>query len=74
MKTIKSILFALAMLVMVTVAKAQEIKLRSTVPFDFVVGERAYPAGEYSFKADGIVLQIVNTEQGSLNKVLSNAC
>jgi hypothetical protein len=74
MKTAKSILFALTILLMATAVKAQEIKVRASVPFDFVVGDRAYPAGEYSFKAHGIVLQIVSTEQGSLDKVLSNAC
>lgn len=74
MKTVKSILFALTVLLMATAAEAQEIKVRASVPFDFMVGDRAYPAGEYLFKADGIVLQIANTEQGSLSKVLSDAC
>jgi hypothetical protein len=74
MKTVKSILFALTVLLMATAAKAQEIKVRVSVPFDFVVGDRAYPAGEYSFKQDGIVLQIANAEQSAASIVLSNAC
>ncbi len=74
MKTVHSILFALAVLLLAPAAKAQGTKVRANVPFDFVVGDRAYPAGEYSFKQDGLVLQIANTEQSAATIVLSNAC
>ncbi len=74
MKTVHSILFALMLLLLAPLAKAQGTKVLANVPFDFVVGDRAYPAGEYSFKQDGIVLQIANTEQSAASIVLSNAC
>ncbi|MGB7727904.1 MAG: hypothetical protein WBL50_07720 [Candidatus Acidiferrum sp.] len=74
MKTVHSILFALTVLLLAPAAKAQGTKVLANVPFDFVVGDRAYPAGEYSFKQDGIVLQIANTEQSGASIVLSNTC
>jgi len=44
----------------------------ATVPFNFVAGDRAYPAGDYTIGADGVVLKITNGEKTEL--MLSQAC
>ncbi len=72
MKKLRSILAALAVLLMATAAHAQQSKVTATVPFNFVVGDRAYPAGDYSFSSDGSVLRITNGEKSEL--MLSQAC
>jgi hypothetical protein len=77
MKTLRSVLFALAVLVVATAAQAQQTKVKANIPFDFVVGDRAYPAGEYalnSVTSNGIVIRIDNTEEGFAGTTLSNPC
>jgi hypothetical protein len=71
MKNLRSILAALAVLLMATAAHAQQ-RITATVPFNFVAGDRAYPAGDYSITADGVVLQIANADKREM--VLSQAC
>ena len=53
MKNLRPFFFALTALFMATAAHAQHESVKATVPFDFVVGNRAYPAGEYSVKTMG---------------------
>jgi hypothetical protein len=72
MKNLRSILAALAVLLMATAAHAQQTKLSATVPFDFVVGDRAYPAGDYLFSNNDKVLMITNDGKSEL--ILSQAC
>ncbi len=72
MKNLRSILVALAVLLMATAAHAQQTKVTATVPFNFVAGDRAYPAGDYSISSDGSVLRITNDEKSEL--MLSQAC
>ena len=43
-------LFALAPLVFGSAAQAQEINVRARVPFNFVLGDKVYPAGEYTIQ------------------------
>ena len=74
MKNLRSILAALAVLLMATAAHAQQRTLTATVPFNFVVGDRAYPAGDYLFRNSDSVLKITNTEQAKTDVTLSNAC
>ena len=71
MKNLRSILAALAVLLMATAAHAQQ-RITATVPFNFVAGDRAYPAGDYSISADGVVLKIANGEKTEV--MLSQAC
>ncbi len=71
MKNLRSILAALAVLLMATAAHAQQT-ITATVPFNFVAGDRAYPAGDYSITSNGAVLQITNAEKREL--MLSQAC
>ena len=73
MKNLRSILAALAVLLMATAAHAQQ-RITATVPFNFVAGDRAYPAGDYSFRNNGSVLEITNAEQATTQVILSQAC
>ena len=41
-------LFAIAALLLGSAAFAQEINVQATVPFDFMLGDKVYPAGPYS--------------------------
>ena len=77
MKNLRSVLSALTVLLIATAAQAQQTKVIANVPFDFVVGDRAYPAGEYSLismTGNGAVIQIHNTQKAAPNNVLSHAC
>ena len=74
MKNLRSILAALAVLLMATAAHAQQTKINATVPFNFVVGDRAYPAGDYVFSNSDAVLKITNAEQAKTEMTLSHAC
>jgi hypothetical protein len=79
MKTLRSVLFVFAALFMATAAHAEGQKVTAYVPFDFVVGDRAYPAGEYSLEAiagTGAVIRIENADraQEADGSVLSHAC
>ena len=74
MKNLRSILAVLAVLLMATAAHAQQMTLSATVPFNFVVGDRAYPAGEYLFSKSEAVIRITNAEQAKTEITLSNAC
>jgi len=77
MKKLPSVLGVLAVLLMATATQAQQMKMNADVPFEFVAGDRAYPAGEYSLKAlavNNAVLQITNVEKGASSFLLSNGC
>ena len=77
MKNLRSILFSLTVLLMATAAQAQQTNVKATVPFDFVVGNQAYPAGDYSVKSlsqNGIPILISNDQDSSKGITLSNTC
>jgi hypothetical protein len=74
MKNLRSILFALTVLLMASAAQAQQSKVLAYVPFDFVIGDRAYAAGEYLFSNNDAVLMIRNAEQAKTEATLSHAC
>ena len=74
MKTLRSALMAFAVLFVATAAHAQTTKVAATIPFNFVAGDRAYPAGDYLFSNDGKVLRIAN-EDSSINQMTQSlAC
>ena len=52
-------------IVLAVPAPAQTITLKASVPFDFVVGGRTMPAGEYvlSTNGDSGVLQVMNADK-----------
>jgi hypothetical protein len=75
MKNLRSALVALAFLLMTAAAHAQTTKVAATIPFKFVAGDRAYPAGDYLFDNDGTVLRVANNENVSdAGIILSHAC
>ena len=76
MRNLRSLLFGVAVLAMATAAQAQTA-VKATVPFDFVVGNHAYSAGEYTVKSigtAGTTLRIDNTQEGTGVFVNSNTC
>jgi hypothetical protein len=77
MKNLRSVLFVLAAILLVPAARAQQNGVKADVPFDFVVGNRAYPAGEYILKAaldDGSVIRIEKMNEVSGAFTSSNPC
>ena len=47
----RTLMVAAVALVFGCAAYAQEINVRAKVPFDFVLGHKAYPAGQYAVQA-----------------------
>jgi hypothetical protein len=78
MKTLRSTLFVFAALLTATATQAQQTRVTAFIPFDFVVGDRPYSAGEYALKSlpgAGNIIQIDDKWQtGTPAVVLSNAC
>jgi len=77
MKNLLSILFVLTAILFAPAARAQQKGIRADVPFDFVVGDRAYPAGEYILRAtlnDNGILRMENVNDVSAVFVTSNPC
>lgn len=77
MKNLRSVLFVLAAILLVPATRAQEKGVKADVPFDFVVGNRAYPAGEYTLRAalnDSGVIRIENMNEVSASFTPSNTC
>ena len=73
MKNLRSILAALVVL-MATAAHALQPTITGTVPFNFVIGDRAYPAGDYVFRHSDNVITITNAQQSKTEMAVSNAC
>src|SRR5262249_60771697 len=59
MKVVRSAFLGLGLLLAVSAAQAQEPRMKATIPFDFVVGDRVLPAGEYQVSAMGATGQII---------------
>jgi hypothetical protein len=77
MKNLRSALLALTVLLLATAAHAQQTNVKADVPFDFVAGDRAYPAGEYTVKSisdSGIAIRIDNSQEAARGLLLSSAC
>ena len=77
MKNLRSILLALTVLLLATAAQAQTTNVKASIPFDFVVGDHAYSAGEYTAKSmaiDGVAIRIDNADESEKGITLSNPC
>jgi hypothetical protein len=73
----RTILVAAAALVFGSAVYAQEINVRIRVPFDFVVGDKMYPAGEYAVqtaKANTYYLSIKNEDKTTRELIDSYPC
>ena len=77
MKNLRSILLALTVLLLATAAQAQTTNVKASIPFDFVVGDHAYSAGEYTVKSlsqSSAAIRIDNADESEKGMTLSNAC
>jgi hypothetical protein len=77
MKNLRSVLFVLAVLLLATASRAQQNAVKADVPFDFAVGDRAYPAGEYTLKSalhDAGIMRLDNTQEPIVGFIPSNSC
>jgi hypothetical protein len=77
MKNLRSILLASTVLLLATAAQAQTTNVKASIPFDFVVGDHAYSAGEYTVKSmnqSGVPIRIDNADESEKGIILSNAC
>jgi hypothetical protein len=77
MKNLRSILLALTVLLLATAAQAQTTNVKASIPFDFVVGDHAYSAGEYTVKSvsqSSAAIRIDNADESEKGITLSNAC
>jgi hypothetical protein len=76
MKSLRSVMFALGLLLLVSAAHAQTTAVSGRVPFDFVVGNQVYPAGEYTLRSvEGMnnVLTIRNEDESSTKLTLTHS-
>lgn len=77
MKNLRYVLFSLTVLLMATASQAQQTGVKAIVPFNFFVGNHAYPAGEYTVKSmssDGSTIRIDNTQERAMTITLSDNC
>jgi hypothetical protein len=77
MKNLRSILLALTVLLLATAAQAQTTNVKASIPFDFVVGDHTYSAGEYTVKSmsqSSAAIRIDNADAPEKGITLSNAC
>ena len=73
----RSILLALTVLLLATVAQAQTTNVKASIPFNFVVGDHAYTAGEYtvtSLSQGSAAIRIDNAHEAEKGITLSIAC
>jgi hypothetical protein len=77
MKNLRSVLFVLAAILLVPAVRAQQNPVKADVPFDFVVGDRAYPAGEYTLKSaleNTGIIRLDNTQEAIGRFIASIQC
>ena len=77
MKNLRYALLTLGVLLAATAVRAQETKVRANIPFDFIVGDRAYPAGQYSLNSlpdNDAVIRIDGDPEVQTVHLLSNSC
>jgi hypothetical protein len=77
MKNLRSVLLALTVLLLATAAQAQTTNVKASIPFDFVVGDHAYTAGEYTAKSmseSSAAIRIDNADESEKGITLSNEC
>jgi hypothetical protein len=75
MKVMRSAFLGLGFLLAVSAAQAQEPRVKANIPFDFVVGDRVMPAGEYQVSemgASGHAIAILS-EDRKANALVVNA-
>jgi len=75
MKLMRSAFFGLGLLLAVSAAQAQDARVKANIPFDFVVGDRVMPAGEYTLEPAGSLGQAITIRSGeSADMALTSRC
>ena len=77
MKVLRSFVLALGLLLVVSAAHAQSGAVAANVPFDFVVGNEVYPAGNYLLRPWGAVrgsILIQNRDESRYRMVSTRVC
>src|SRR5262249_7784564 len=77
MLRLRSALLGLGMLLAVSATQAQEARVKANIPFDFVVGNKVLPAGEYIVSPEGGTNQaiVIRAEEGdSFALATTHAC
>jgi len=77
MKNLRSILPALTVLLLATAAQAQTTNVKASIPFNFVVGDHAYTAGDYtvtSLSQGSAAIRIDNADESEKGITLSIPC
>jgi hypothetical protein len=78
MKNLRTMMFALTVLLFATATQAQQTNVKASVPFDFVVGNHTYPAGDYSIKSindAGSSILVRNAQDNSIASLqMSSTC
>jgi hypothetical protein len=77
MKRVIGLFLVAAASLLGTTARAQDLRVKATIPFDFVVSGRVYSAGEYTIRTiseTSPALSIRSEEGNGVKVVLSNPC
>jgi hypothetical protein len=77
MKNLRSLLFALTVLLLATAAQAQTTNVKAKIPFHFVVGNQTYSAGEYTVRSmsqSSSAIRIDNADESEKGITLANVC
>lgn len=77
MKNLRSMLLALTVLLLASAAQAQTTNVQATIPFDFVVGNHTYSAGEYTLKSlsqGSPAIRVDNADESEKGITIANAC
>jgi hypothetical protein len=77
MKNLRSVLFALTVLLLATAAQAQTTNVKAKIPFHFVVGNQTYSAGEYTVRSmsqSSSAIRIDNADQSEKGITLASVC
>ncbi len=77
MKNLRSVLFGLTVLLLATTAQAQTTNVKAAIPFDFVVGDHSYSAGEYtvtSLSQNSPALRIDNADDSEKGMTIAHRC
>jgi hypothetical protein len=77
MKNLRSVLFAMTVLLLATAAQAQTTNVKAKIPFHFVVGNQSYSAGEYTVRSmsqSSSAIRIDNADESEKGITLANVC
>lgn len=76
MKSFRVVFLVVLALLLGSVAQAQQNRVQGTIPFNFLVGDRLYPAGDYTIQRALVNAPVLRIDHGEARTtlVLSNTC